>query len=49
MTRSPRRPDEGVEDLVAAYRADLLAAGMLMGLSFGRTRRCVESVTVRRR
>ena len=28
MTRSPRRPDEGVEDLVAAYRADLLAAGM---------------------
>ncbi len=28
MTRSPRHPDEGVEDLVAAYRADLLAAGM---------------------
>jgi len=28
MTRSPRRPDEAVEDLVAAYRADLLAAGM---------------------
>ena len=28
MTRSPRRPDEGVEDLVAAYRADLVAAGM---------------------
>ena len=28
MTRSPRHPDEEVEDLVAAYRADLLAAGM---------------------